>query len=145
MTDAPGASGTHADADDRLYAQLLRFRRELRGFLRWSEEAARAGGLTPSVHQLLLAVRGSDREGGPSVRDVSEALDVKHHTAVELAQRAEEMGLLERQRSDRDQRQVRLTLTDTGRARLDELTRLHQPRISALAEVLSEVTADLRP
>jgi DNA-binding MarR family transcriptional regulator len=134
----------HEDAD-RTYAQLLRFRRELRGFLRWSEEAARANGLTPSVHQLLLAVRGSERAGGPTVKDVAEALDVRHHTAVELAQRAEETGLLLRERSDPDQRQVRLTLTDAGRLRLDEVTRLHRPRIAALAEVLSEVTADLPP
>lgn len=129
---------------DRLYGQLLRFRRELRGFLRWSEETARANALTPSVHQLLLAVRGSARAGGPTVKDVAEALDIRHHSAVELAQRAEEMGLLIRQRSAPDHRQVRLSLTDEGRQQLDELTRLHQPRIAALAQVLSDVTTDLR-
>ena len=129
------------DAD---YAQVLRFRRELRGFLRWSEGAARDAGLTPAVHQLLLAVRGSHRLGGPTVRDVAEELDVRHNSAVELAQRAEELGLLTRRRSDDDHRQVRLALTDTGRDRLEELTRLHLPRIDALADVLTEVTADRR-
>lgn len=129
---------------DRIYGQLLRFRRELRGFLRWSEDTARAHALTPSVHQLLLAVRGSAREGGPTVKDVAEALDVRHHSAVELTQRAEEMGLLVRQRNATDHRQVRLTLTDPGRQQLDELTRLHQPRIVALAQVLSDVTTGLR-
>ena len=88
MTTPVASSDALADAD-RVYGQLLRFRRELRGFLRWSEETARANGLTPSVHQLLLAVRGSGREGGPTVKDVAEALDVRHHSAVELAQRAE--------------------------------------------------------
>lgn len=142
MTSRPDAVEAVSDTD-RVYGQLLRFRRELRGFLRWSEETARTKALTPSVHELLLAVRGSAREGGPTVKDVAQALDVRHHSAVELAQRAEELGLLIRQRSAADQRQVRLTLTERGRQQLDELTRLHQPRIAALAQVLSDVTTDL--
>ena len=128
-----------AHLDDAVYAQLLRFRRELRTFLRWSEQAARSNGLTPAVHQLLLAVRGSDRAGGATVGDVAEALDVRHHSAVQLAHRAEELGLVTRTRGISDQRQVRLGLTDTGEAQLAQLTRLHRPRIRALAELLSEV------
>lgn len=126
------------------YAEVLRFRQELRGFLRWSEGTAREAGLTPAVHQLLLATRGSSRDGGPTIGDVADALDVRHHSAVELAQRAEELGLLTRERSDDDHRQVRLALTADGRDRLEELTRLHLPRIEALADVLAAVTADRR-
>jgi DNA-binding MarR family transcriptional regulator len=129
---------------DGEYAEVLRFRRELRGFLRWSEDAARDAGLTPAVHQLLLATRGSTRVGGPTIGDVAEALDVRHHSAVELAQRAEELGLLTRERSGDDHRQVRLALTPDGRDRLAELTRLHLPRIEALADALAAVTADRR-
>jgi DNA-binding MarR family transcriptional regulator len=123
------------------YAEVLKFRRELRSFLRWSEQAARDAGLTPAVHQLLLAVRGSAREGGPTVGDVAEELGVRHHSAVELTQRAEELGLLLRDRSDEDHRQVRLSLTGTGRERLEALTTLHLPRIEQLADVLAAVTA----
>ncbi len=43
---------------DQDYRRLLGFRSELRGFMRWSEEAARDAGLTPSLHQLLLVIRG---------------------------------------------------------------------------------------
>jgi len=123
------------------YAEVLRFRRELRSFLRWSEQAARDAGLTPAVHQLLLAVRGSSRDGGPTVGDVAAELGVRHHSAVELTQRAEDLGLLLRDRSGEDQRQVRLSLTRTGQERLEQLTTLHLPRIEQLADALADVTA----
>jgi DNA-binding MarR family transcriptional regulator len=125
--------------DDAVYAQLLRFRRELRSFLRWSEDTAREHGLTPAVHQLLLAVRGSERPGGATVGDVAEALGVRHHSAVQLAHRAEELGLVTRSRGLDDQRQVRLEPTPAGEEQLARLTRLHRPRINALATLLSEV------
>lgn len=124
------------------YAEVLRFRRELRAFLKWSEGAAREAGLTPAIHQLLLAVRGSGREGGPTVGDVAEQLGIRHHSAVELAQRAQELGLLTRERSGDDHRQVRLALTEPARDRLEQLTELHLPRIETLADVLAAVTAD---
>ena len=57
--------------------------------MRWSEEAARTAGLTPALHQLLLAVRGARKPEGPTIGAVADALLVRHHTAVELAQRAE--------------------------------------------------------
>ncbi len=128
-----------ATPDDEVYAQLLRFRRELRSFLRWSEQAAQSSGLTPAVHQLLLAVRGGDRPGGATIGDVAGALDVRHHSAVQLAHRAEDLGLVTRSRGPVDQREVRLALTEAGEAQLAHLTRLHRPRIAALAEVLAEV------
>lgn len=125
--------------DDAVYAQLLRFRRELRSFLRWSEQAARRNGLTPAVHQLLLAVRGGDRPGGATVGDVADALGIRHHSAVQLAHRAEELALVTRSRGLADHREVRLALTGKGEAQLAHLTRLHRPRISALAQLLAEV------
>ena len=43
---------------DEDYQRLLAFRSELRDFLRWSEQTAHDAGLTPSLHQLLLVMRG---------------------------------------------------------------------------------------
>jgi hypothetical protein len=42
------------------YQTLARFRRALRAFLHFSDEAARAAGLTPAQHQLMLAVKGAE-------------------------------------------------------------------------------------
>jgi DNA-binding MarR family transcriptional regulator len=124
---------------DEDYQQLLRFRTELRAFLRWSEEAAHAAGLTPSLHQLLLVVRGHPDPRGPTIGQASDALHIRHHSAVELAQRAEAADLVQRDRDPRDHRIVYLQLTDQGHAQLELLTRQHLTRIAALADVLTHV------
>lgn len=124
---------------DEDYRRLLSFRTELRDFLRWSEDAAHDSGLTPALHQLLLVVRGHPSTGGPTIGEAAEMLHVRHHSVVELAQRAEAAGLLVRVRDEQDMRRLRLELTDQGRLNLDALTREHLPRIQALAQALDAV------
>jgi DNA-binding MarR family transcriptional regulator len=124
---------------DEDYQRLLAFRKELRDFLRWSEQTAHDAGLTPSLHQLLLVVRGHPTVPGPTIGQAAQALDIRHHSAVELAQRAESTGLICRERDPLDQRRVHLELTDHGRRQLETLTRAHLPRIKALAGILDHV------
>jgi DNA-binding MarR family transcriptional regulator len=128
--------GVLADAD---YQRLLVFRSELREFLRWSEQTAHDAGLTPSLHQLLLVVRGHTAPSGPTIGDAARALHIRHHSAVELAQRAEHACLLTRDRDPLDHRQLRLRLTDHGHAQLESLTREYLPRIGALADTLEQI------
>lgn len=128
-----------SDAD---YERLLAFRTELRGFVRWSEQAARDAQLTPALHQLLLAVRGDRSAEGATVGAVAEALLVRHHTAVELAQRAERDGLVVRRRDDVDHRRIHLSLTDRGAERLDALSAAHLARIGPLAARLAGLAGD---
>jgi DNA-binding MarR family transcriptional regulator len=123
---------------DEDYAELLAFRTELRRFLRHSEQAAQDAGLTPALHQLLLAVRGAGPQQ-PTISTVAEALQVRHHTAVELVQRGERDGLVLRRRDADDHRQVRLRLTARGKRQLEQLTREHLPMIRALAQRLNGV------
>lgn len=130
------------DAD---YERLRAFRSELREFMRWSEQAAHDAGLTPSLHQLLLVVRGHPEPGCPTIGQAAAELHVRHHSAVELAKRAEEAGLVQRLRDPEDHRQVRLRLTARGRARLEELTRRHLPRIGALAQALQAAIERVQP
>jgi DNA-binding MarR family transcriptional regulator len=132
-----GPALAHAD-----YQRLLAFRIELRRFLRHSEEVAQEAGLTPALHQLLLAVRGHPEPRGPMVGTLAEVLSVKHHTAVELAQRGEQMGLVRRTRDPDDHRQVHVRLTETGAERLEDLSRRHLPEIGQLARRLADVMAD---
>jgi DNA-binding MarR family transcriptional regulator len=117
---------------DRDYQHLLRFRTELRRFLRWSEERAQAEGLTAAQHQLLLAVRGSTDPAGATIKEVADALLLKHHTATELVDRAEAAGLLRRERDGDDHRVVRLHITRTGAATLARLSRQHLDELARL-------------
>ncbi len=124
---------------DEDYQRLLAFRGELRSFLRWSEQAAHNAGLTPSLHQLLLVVRGYPTAPGPTIGQAAQELQIRHHSVVELAQRAETAGLICRDRDTVDHRRVHLTLTSHGRKQLEALTREHLTHIQALAHTLEHV------
>lgn len=124
---------------DEDYQRLLAFRSELRSFLRWSEQAAHNAGLTPSLHQLLLVVRGYPTAPGPTIGQAAQELQIRHHSVVELAQRAETAGLICRDRDTVDHRRVHLTLTSHGRKQLEALTREHLTHIQALAHTLEHV------
>ncbi len=124
---------------DEDYQRLLAFRSELREFLRWSEQTADHAGLTPSLHQLLLVIRGHPTTPGPTIGQAAQALHIRHHSVVELALRAESAGLISRERDPLDHRRMHLELTDHGRQQLESLTRAHLPRIQALAGVLDHV------
>jgi DNA-binding MarR family transcriptional regulator len=121
------------------YQRLLAFRIRLRQFNGWSRDAAAARGLTHAQHQLLLAIRGHAEEVGPTIGDVAEALLVKHHTASELVDRTQALGLVERRRDRGDQRRVRLALTQRGREVLADLTTVHLEELRRLAPLLGEI------
>jgi DNA-binding MarR family transcriptional regulator len=114
------------------YARLLGFRTDLRRFLRWSEEQAEAAGLTPAQHQLLLIVKGHPDPGGPTIGEVAEYLALRHHSAVELADRAEKAGYVVRNRDRDDHRVIRLRLTPKGEALIRRLSRAHLDELRKL-------------
>jgi DNA-binding MarR family transcriptional regulator len=118
------------------YEQLLRFRTGLRRFLRWSEAAATAAGLTPAQHQLLLAIRGHAGRAEPTIGDVADALLLRHHSAVGLVDRAEAAGLVRRHVDRDDARVVRLALTAAGSRRLANLTGAHLDELAVLSSTL---------
>jgi DNA-binding MarR family transcriptional regulator len=123
---------THRLTDED-YRRLLALRHGLRRFLRWSEDQAVRSGLTPAQHQLLLAIRGHDDPRGPTIGDVAELLLLRHHSAVELVDRAEEAGLVRRRRDPADQRVVRLATTPLGRRRLEALAAAHLEELGRLS------------
>ena len=124
---------------DEDYRRLLAFRSELRDFLRWSEQTAHDAGLTPSLHQLLLVLRGHPNSPGPTIGQAAEELHVRHHSVVELAQRAQTSGLICRDRDSVDHRRIHLQLTQHGRLQLETVTRKHLARIQTLADTLEHV------
>lgn len=136
---ASRARVTNAD-----YTRLLRMRTLLRQFEHWSAEQAAALGLTAGQHQLLLAIRGHEGTVGPTIGDVADYLLVRHNTAVELVNRTQELGLIDRHRDGDDHRVVRLSLTKEGRDRLNALSADHLEELSRLAAVVDELFATLQ-
>ncbi|GAY08450.1 MarR family winged helix-turn-helix transcriptional regulator [Pseudonocardia sp. N23] len=127
---------THTD-----YANLLRFRTALRRFDSWSQEQAGKVGLTHAQHQLLLAVKGHDDPRGPTMSEAADYLNVRHHSVVGLADRAEAAGVLHRVRDDDDGRTVRLRLTAAGEQRIARLSELHLAELSRLEPMLRHLVA----
>src|SRR5665213_4394487 len=99
---------------DEVYTRLLALRTGLRHFERWSETQARAAGLTPAQHQLLLAIRGHSDSRGPTVGEVADYLLLRHHSVVGLIDRADEAGLVQRSRDLTDHRVGRVHRTKEG-------------------------------
>jgi DNA-binding MarR family transcriptional regulator len=114
------------------YERLLAFRTGLRRFLAWSGQQAEAAGITPAQHQLLLAIRGHPDPRGPTIGDIAGYLLVRHHSAVELIDRAVSAGLVVRQGDTEDARAVRVALTSLGAKRLERLTSSHLEELNRL-------------
>jgi len=118
------------------YERLLAFRTGLRRFLAWSAQQAEAAGITPAQHQLLLAIRGHPDPRGPTIGEVAGYLTIRHHSAVELIDRAVAAGLVARQGDTEDARAVRVALTSLGARQLERLTSSHLEELNRLSSEL---------
>jgi DNA-binding MarR family transcriptional regulator len=118
------------------FERLLQLRTGLRRFLRWSEAQARAAGVTPAQHQLLLAVRGHPDPDGPTIGEVADYLVLRHHSAVGLVDRAVTAGLVKRRRDPISSSVVRVTLTPAGTDRLEALAETHMQELAHLGPTI---------
>jgi DNA-binding MarR family transcriptional regulator len=133
------------EVSDDEYARLLQFRAGLRRFERWSEQQAAAAGLTAAQHQLLLAVRGHPDRRGPTIGELSEWLLLRHHSVVELVDRAAGAGLVSRHDDPADRRVARVRATPAGSAVLRRLTRAHLDELERLAPAFEGLWRGLEP
>jgi DNA-binding MarR family transcriptional regulator len=118
------------------FEHLLELRTGLRRFLRWSEEQAKAAGLTATKHQLLLAIKGHPDPAGPTIGEIADYLVLRHHSAVELVNRAVKEGLVQRNPDPISKSVVRVTVTPAGAAKLDGLAEAHLEEIAHLAPTM---------
>ena len=73
---------------------------------------------------------------GPTIREMAGYLLVRHHSAVELVDRAVAAGLVERRQDGGDLRAVRLSLTADGADRFARLSALHLEELRRFAPQL---------
>src|SRR6185369_11440547 len=125
------------------YEALAEFRYQIRKFIRFSERAARDASVEPQQHQLLLAVKGMPSDVAPSIGEVASRLQIVHHSAVELVDRLEEQGLIQRRRNPDDRRQVFLSLTQKGERVLRELTVHHRRELATMGPELASALRKL--
>lgn len=134
MRNRPGAA-----SPELLLKTLADFRFELRCFLHFSECAALEAGLQPQQHQLLLQVAGAGEDVPVSIAYAAKRLGLKHNSVVELVDRSEREGLLERTADAEDKRRAILRVTRKGRQVLDRLAGDHARELNELAPRLTQV------
>lgn len=129
--------------------RLAEFRHRIRRFLSFSERAARAAGIEPQQHQLLLACKGLPVGGRPTIGALAQRLCIEHHSAVALVDKLEHSGMLRRQPSQQDRREVLVVLTEAGDRLLASLSALHREQLMtegpALIQALEAIVSAVQP
>lgn len=124
----------NSHATDADLATLAGFRYALRKFLRFSEEAAASAGLRPQHYLALLAIHGHKDAHRVTLGVLAERMQVRHNSAVGLADRLVRRGLVLRRRSAKDAREVRLVLTARGDRMLRRVAGMNRAELTRLKD-----------
>ncbi len=124
------------------YEMLAAFRYSLRQFLRFSEDAAHSVGLAPQQHQALLAIKACPQR--MIIGDLAERLQIRHHSAVGLADRLAAKNLVRRRPNPGDRRQAYLTLTRQGEELLEKLSAAHKEQLRRIGPEIQSLLERLR-
>ena len=108
------------------YRALAEFRYHIGRYLDFSDQAAKAAGIEPRQYQLLLAIRGLPEDVEPTVGALAHQLRSRHHSTVELINRAEANDFVHRSRAGA---RVLVRLTGKGER---VLTRAVEQRLEEL-------------
>lgn len=123
----------------RDYEALANFRYALRKFHQFSEQAARDAGLSSQQHQALLAIRGFPTGERVTVGALAERLCSRPQSASELLSRLQKAGLITRDHSSEDARQVYIRLTQSGEEILSRLSWAHREELRRLGPQLADL------
>jgi DNA-binding MarR family transcriptional regulator len=127
------------------YRALAELRHQIRRFLTFSEQEARAAGVEPQQHQVLLAVKGLPEGARPTVSTLAERLQLRHHTVVGLIDRLVAAKLVVRRPSAHDGREILVELTQKGERVLRALSMSHRAELrSAAPALLASLVAIVR-
>jgi DNA-binding MarR family transcriptional regulator len=105
------------------YQALAQFRFLIQRYYNNTEKSARVVGLTSQHYRCMLQLRGLPAGEQPTIRNLAERMQIRHHSAVELVDRMEKRGLFRRVRSKKDRRTVLLSMTPRGERILSRMVR----------------------
>jgi DNA-binding MarR family transcriptional regulator len=125
------------------YRALAAFRYHIREYLDFSNSAARSAGLEPKQYELLLAVKGLPDGEIATVGALAEQLHLKHHSTVELVNRAEERGFVRRRRISTGRTFVLVELTTKGDRTLNKAVALRLKELRKAGPLLAKILSNL--
>ena len=129
--------------DARKLSAMAEFRYALRRFLHFSETSAEAQGISAQQYQLLQAVEAISAEVRVSISTIAERMLLRHNSAVELVDRAERSGLVERLADEDDLRRSIVVLTEHGRKVLMQVAAAHLLELETAGPAMMEALARL--
>jgi DNA-binding MarR family transcriptional regulator len=134
---------TQLRSDD--YEALAELRYLGRKFLRFSKDFLRAKvGLNPEQYEALLAMKASSSAKGLTISQLSERLQVRHHSAVNIVDRLVESKLITREPGETDRRQRHVHLTAKGEKLIEELASVHHTELRNRSEEMIRALERLR-
>ena len=124
------------------YHSLACLRYELRKFLRFSKDVvSRKAKLTPEQYEALLVLKAFSTDNGMTVGQLSERVQVKHHSAVSLTDKLAARKLVTKRRGQPDRRYVYVKLTAAGTKLVKLLAAGHRREIRKRArEIIQALT-----
>jgi DNA-binding MarR family transcriptional regulator len=141
---------TAGDLTPAHYRGLAEFRYQIRRFVSFSERAARAAGLEPPQHQLMLAIGGLPLSKRANLATLAERMCIDGPSCQELVDGLLQRGLCRWTANPTDRRENLVALTDQGQALLRHLTSQHRNQmlavgptfVQALGSILSSFEDD---
>jgi DNA-binding MarR family transcriptional regulator len=109
--------------------KLAEFRFQLRKFLRFSEIASEAAGISVQQYQMLQVIAAMPEGQGASISYLADRMILRHNSAVELVDRAVRAGMVRRESDDEDLRRSIVRLMPEGEKVLEQLIPSHLAEI----------------
>jgi DNA-binding MarR family transcriptional regulator len=125
------------------YETLAAFRYALRRFMRFSEDAARAAGITGQQYQALLAIKGFPAGDRVTVGELAERLQLRHHSTVGLIDRLVTEKLVIRMPSSKDHRKVLIQLTGKGEHIVEKIASVHREQLKQIGPEIRDLLEQL--
>lgn len=122
------------------YQARAEFRFLIRKFLAFAEKAAREVQLTARQHEALIAIVS---RSFTSISDLAECLVIKHHSAVGLADRLENAGLIVREQNAENYREVGVVATPKALKLLKELAPSHRAELRRITPAMKSALRKL--
>ena len=113
------------------YVSLSNFRHQLASFLRFSECASRAAGITPKQYLLLLHIRGSPGSWA-TVGELARRLQSSPHGTVALINRSVTRHLVRKLPNKDDARRVEVHLTARGKRLVAKIAATHKSELKSM-------------
>jgi len=125
-------------------SELANFRYQLRTFLSFSESASETCGIAAQQYQLMQVIGAVPPDQQASISYIAERMILRHNSTVELVDRAERAGLVERKHDENDLRRSLVQLTPQGWEILQKLVALHLDEVQRQSDGLMRALRKLQ-